>query len=93
MLNPAFASNLNKFIIENPQIRLWSYGHVHTPADFILGETRLVCCPFGYNNENNSDLPNNYGKRIAFEDIKSSKSWTTILEKEIKDGKVQVYKE
>ena len=92
MLNPAFASNLNEFIIENPQIRLWSYGHIHSPADFILGETRLVCCPFGYNNENNTDLPNNYGKRIAFEDIKSSKSWTKILEKEIKDNKVQVYK-
>lgn len=91
-LNPAFASDLNRFIIRHPQIRLWTFGHIHTPCDFILGETRMVCCPFGYNNENNADLPYNYGKRIALEDIKSNKSWTTICEKEIKSGKMQVYK-
>lgn len=91
LLNAAFASNLNKFIIGHPQIRLWCFGHVHTPCDFILGETRLVCCPFGYHNENNFKLPDGYGTRIAIADVKSKKSWKTICKEEIKKGKIQIY--
>ena len=91
MLNPAFASNLNQFIVEHPQIRLWCHGHVHTPFDYILGETRVVCCPFGYNNENNADLPYNYGKRIAIENVKSKESWRKICKDEIEQGIIKVY--
>lgn len=91
MLNPAFASNLNQFIVEHPQIRLWCHGHVHTPFDYILGETRVVCCPFGYNNENNADLPYNYGKRIATENVKSKESWRKICKDEIEQGIIKVY--
>ena len=92
LLNAAFASNLNDFIISHPNIRLWCYGHCHNPADFILGSTRVVCQPFGYDNENNAKLPYKYGKRICIKDIKSIKKWTTILKEEIKKGKVKVYK-
>jgi predicted phosphodiesterase len=92
LLNPAFASNLNDFIVSNPQIRLWCHGHVHTPCDYILGETRIVCNPFGYNNENNVQLPYKYGTRIAIKDIQSDKSWTKICEEEIEEGKIKVYK-
>lgn len=92
-LNPAFASNLNQFIIDNPNIRLWTFGHIHSSCDIILGETRLVCEPFGYGNENNQELklPFDYGKRIKIKDIKSTASWRKILEKEIKRGEIQVY--
>lgn len=93
LLNAAFASNLNKYIIEHPQIRLWAHGHVHNPCDYILGETRVVCCPFGYNNENNFNLPYEYGLRIAIKDIKSKKSWKTILEEDINKGYIKVYEE
>ena len=93
LLNAAFASNLNQYIIQNPQIRVWAHGHVHNPCDYILGETRVVCCPFGYNNENNFNLPYEYGLRIAIEEIKSKKSWRKILKKDIKSGLVQVYDE
>lgn len=91
MLNPAFASNLNNFIIKHPQIRLWCYGHCHSPADFILGQTRLVCNPFGYNNENNADLPYNYGTRIKVADVRNKKPWTSICAEEIKFGLIKVY--
>lgn len=91
MLNPAFASNLNEFIINNPQIRLWCHGHCHNHFDYILGSTRVVCDPFGYNNENNADLPYNYGTRIKVADIKSKKPWTDICSEEIKFGLVKVY--
>ena len=91
MLNPAFASNLNEFIVNNPQIRVWCHGHVHNHFDYILGQTRVVCDPFGYNNENNVDLPYNYGTRIRVADIKSKKPWTDICSEEIKFGLVKVY--
>lgn len=79
MLNGAFASNLNQFIIDNPHIRLWCFGHTHKKFNYLLGETRMVCQPFGYNNENNADLPFNYGLRIPIADIKSMKPWKEIL--------------
>lgn len=91
LLNAAFASNLNQYILEHPEIRLWVHGHMHTPVDYILGETRVACCPFGYNNENNFNLPYEYGLRIPIEEIKSKKSWKKILETDIKSGKVKVY--
>ncbi|MFI3218387.1 MAG: metallophosphoesterase [Methylococcales bacterium] len=27
----------------------WMYGHTHTPGDMFLGDTRVVCNPYGYN--------------------------------------------
>ena len=91
MLNPAFASDLNQYIVEHPQIRLWAHGHIHTPCDYILGETRVVCCPFGYNNENNFNLPYEFGLRIPIADIKSKKSWRKIFARQILKGKIQCY--
>ena len=91
LLNAAFASDLNQFIVEHPQIRLWAHGHVHNPCDYILGETRVVCCPFGYNNENNFKLPYEYGLRIPIEEIKSKKSWRKIFYREIIRGVIPVY--
>lgn len=91
MLNPAFASNLNEFILKNPQIRLWCHGHVHNYSDFILGNTRVVCCPFGYNNENDAVLPYNYGIRIRVADIKSKEPWTKLCSEEIQWGLTKVY--
>lgn len=94
MLNPAFVSDLNKYIVEHPEIRLWCHGHLHDPVDYILGETRVVCCPFGYNNENNWELPYEYGTRIAITDIKNKKkSWKKICAQEIKYGLIKVYQE
>ena len=93
MLNPAFASNLNQFIVDNPNIRLWCHGHCHSSFDYILGETRIVCEPFGYGNENNMEqkLPFDYGKRILIKDIKSNKSWKSICKEDIEQGLIKVY--
>lgn len=30
---------------------LWMHGHMHTPFDYMAGDTRIVCNPFGYPNE------------------------------------------
>lgn len=31
--------------------RLWVHGHMHTPFNYVLGETQIVCNPFGYPGE------------------------------------------
>lgn len=47
-LNPAFASNLEDFILGYPNIKLWCHGHIHTASDYKIGECRVICNPRGY---------------------------------------------
>src|ERR1035437_5009495 len=49
LLNPAFYSNLDKFIMKHSPA-LWFFGHTHSSSDFNIGATRLVCNPRGYHN-------------------------------------------
>lgn len=60
MLSAAFASNLEWIMKENDNLVLWCHGHVHTDVDFTKYGTRVVCCPWGYFNENGKDA-SNYG--------------------------------
>ena len=48
LMNGAYSSDLSKFILENPQIKLWTHGHTHDPFDYMIGSTRIVCNPRGY---------------------------------------------
>ncbi len=47
-LNGAYASELFEFIVERPNIKLWTHGHVHSSFDYMIGSTRIVCNPRGY---------------------------------------------
>ena len=38
---------------ENDNFVLWCHGHMHSDMDFTKFGTRVVCCPWGYLNENN----------------------------------------
>lgn len=49
--NGAFVSDLGNFIVDNPQIRIWAHGHVHSDHDYKVADTRVVCHPLGYNRE------------------------------------------
>ena len=89
-LSAAFASDLRWFIDKYPEIRLWCFGHVHTPMDFIYNKTRFVCEPWGYFNENGFKVET-YGKRIPLKYVKSRMGWRRLLLKEIKEGKVIDY--
>lgn len=51
-----FASELDDMI--RPPRTLWIYGHTHTKSDVRIRDTRCVCNPRGYPNEN-----------LAFEDL------------------------
>lgn len=47
-MNGGYASNMDDFIIAHPQIRLWAHGHLHSVSDYVVGTTRVVCNPRGY---------------------------------------------
>ena len=48
LMNGAFHSDLSEFILNRPQIKLWTHGHMHNQSDYVIGETRVVCNPRGY---------------------------------------------
>ena len=48
LMNGNFYTNMDAFILANPQIQLWIHGHMHDPFDYGLGGTRVVCNPRGY---------------------------------------------
>jgi len=48
LMNGGYHSNLYQFILDRPQIKLWTHGHTHELFDYQLGSTRVVCNPRGY---------------------------------------------
>ena len=48
LLNGAYSSDLSEFMLDHPQIKLWTHGHTHDKFDYVIGETRIVCNPRGY---------------------------------------------
>jgi hypothetical protein len=48
LMNGGYHSDLSEFIMDHPQIKLWTHGHTHHPFDYVIGETRVVCNPRGY---------------------------------------------
>jgi len=51
IMNGGYHSDLSDFIIDHPQIKLWTHGHTHHPFDYVLGSTRVVCNPRGYESD------------------------------------------
>ena len=48
LMNGGYASDLSEFILDHPQIKLWTHGHMHDPSDYMVGTTRILCNPRGY---------------------------------------------
>jgi predicted phosphodiesterase len=48
LMNGGYHSELSEFILDHPQIKVWTHGHTHEPFDYMIGETRIVCNPRGY---------------------------------------------
>lgn len=55
--NCAFASDLDDLIIDR-RPSIWIHGHTHKSCDYMIGNTRVVCNPMGYNYENENYNPN-----------------------------------
>lgn len=62
-LNRFFVSDVEG-IIKATKPKLWVHGHTHTPADYMLGKTRVVCNPRGYPG---SEPVKNWNKRFIIE--------------------------
>jgi hypothetical protein len=48
VMNGGYSSDLSEFILDHPQIKLWTHGHTHHTFDYMIGSTRIVCNPRGY---------------------------------------------
>ena len=48
IMNGGYSSDMDQFIEDRPQIKLWTHGHTHHVFDYMIGETRVVCNPRGY---------------------------------------------
>jgi predicted phosphodiesterase len=56
-VSAAFVSDLEPLILET-RPDLWIHGHTHTPFDYRVGETRVVCNPRGYTRKPNGHKEN-----------------------------------
>jgi len=56
--NGWFVCDVEHLIVERKPA-LWLHGHTHTPQDYMLGQTRIVCNPLGYPQEMNSAFDDN----------------------------------
>jgi predicted phosphodiesterase len=54
LMNGGYSSELDEFIMDRPDIKLWTHGHTHEPFDYMVGDTRIVCNPRGYKNHEKS---------------------------------------
>jgi len=50
LMNGAYNSQLDEFIMDRPGIKLWTHGHTHEDFDYMIKQCRVVCNPRGYIN-------------------------------------------
>jgi len=48
IMNGAYSSDLSEFILDNPEIQLWTHGHTHHTFEYKIGDTTIMCNPRGY---------------------------------------------
>lgn len=48
IMNGGYYSELSEFILDNPQIKKWFHGHMHSHFRYQIGETEVICNPRGY---------------------------------------------
>lgn len=58
LMNGGYASDLSEFILDRPRIKVWTHGHMHQCFDYMIGDTRILCNPRGYHDENPQFNPN-----------------------------------
>ena len=47
-INASFVSDLTKFIEKQKNLALVVTGHTHSSSDIMIGNTRVICNPYGY---------------------------------------------
>jgi len=65
LMNGGYSSSLDEFILDHPQVKLWTHGHTHEEFDYMIGSTRIVCNPRGYvNSERGSQEEDPYFPKV-----------------------------
>lgn len=47
-MNGGYSSSLEEFIMDHPNIKVWTHGHTHDDFDYMVEQCRVVCNPRGY---------------------------------------------
>ena len=55
LMNGGYHSELSEFILDHPEIVLWTHGHTHHCFDYKIGDCRIVCNPRGYHADGYSE--------------------------------------
>ena len=55
LMNGAYHSDLSEFILDRPQIKLWTMGHTHHAHWYYIGDTLVTCNPRGYETYNSNE--------------------------------------
>ena len=63
LMNGGYHSDLSDFILDRPQIKLWTHGHTHELFDYMIGETRVVCNPRGYHGH--EEIADNFKLKVV----------------------------
>jgi len=64
-MNGGYSSDMEQFIIDHPQIKVWTHGHTHDTFDYTVGETRILCNPRGY--KGHEERANIFDPSIGFD--------------------------
>jgi predicted phosphodiesterase len=48
LMNGGYSSDLSEFMLDHPEIRVWTHGHTHDEFRYQVGETTVLCNPRGY---------------------------------------------
>ena len=67
VMNGAYHSDLSEFILDHPQIVLWTHGHTHHAWDYRIGQTRIVCNPRGYHSDDGYSEDTEWNPNILLE--------------------------
>ena len=46
--NGGYSSDMDDFILDHYNIKVWVHGHMHDPVDYKIGDTRVLANPRGY---------------------------------------------
>lgn len=63
VMNGGYHSDLSEFILDRPGIKLWTHGHTHEVFDYMIGSTRIVCNPRGY--DGYEDIADNFKLKVV----------------------------
>lgn len=66
-LNASYISNLEDFVMKQDNLVLVVSGHIHNNSDFMLGNTRVVCNPYGYRHYRYGETNLNFNKNLIIE--------------------------